>query len=157
MGASAFGWNSGPDMQKAIISSCLSRCPETDRFMVRALDVYECLYGSELPSDFGLWCLHQAVAITDTKPMVAEHLLQQAVAALRTEKHHQGLSIPVLRDLTTDHENLRLKLQAFLAPPTPSPLDEYERKNQELLEERRREENEWLSYVQSQGAGFVRE
>ena len=139
-----------PDIQKKVVAAGLSRCPETDRFMVHALDVYECLYGSELPSDFGLWCLYQAVAIAGTKPMAAEHLLQQAVAAHRTKKHHRGLSIQLLQGLTRHHENLRSKLQALLAPPTPSPLDEYDRKNREFLEKRRREEYEWLNHVRSQ-------
>ena len=139
-----------PDIQKEIVLAGLSRCPETDRFMIHALDVYECLYGSELPSDFGLWCLRQAVAIADTKPMAAEHLLQQAVAAYRTKRRHRGLSIQVLHDLTARDENLRSKLQALLAPPTPSPLDEHHHKRGEFLEERRREEYEWLNHVRSQ-------
>ena len=139
-----------PDIQKAVVAAGLSRCPETDRFMVHALDVYECLYGAELPSDFGLWCLHQAVAMADTKPMTAEHLLQQAVAAQRMQKHHRGLSIQILQDLTTHHGKLRLRLQALLAPPTPSPLDEYDRKNREFREKRRREESEWLNHVRSE-------
>ena len=139
-----------PDIQKAVVAAGLSRCPETDRFMVHALDVYECLYGSELPSDFGLWCLHEAVAIAGTRPLAAEHLLQQAVAAHRTKNHHRGLSIQVLQELTSHHENLRSKLQALLAPPSPSPLDEYDRKSSEFLEKRRREEYEWLNHVRSQ-------
>ena len=139
-----------PDIQKAVVAAGLSRCPETDRFTVHALDVYECLYGAELPSDFGLWCLYEAVAFADTKPMAAEHLLQQAVAAQRMQKHHRGLSIHVLQALTTHHENLRSKLQALLAPPTPSPVDEFDRKNREFSEKRRREEYEWLNHVRSQ-------
>ena len=139
-----------PDIQKEIVAAGLSRCPETDRFMVHALDVYECLYGSELPADFGLWCLNQAVAIADTKPMAAEHLLQQAVAAHRTKKHHRGLSVQVLLDLTTQHGNLRSKVQALLAPPSRSPNDEYERRNREFREERQREESDWLNHVRSQ-------
>ena len=82
-----------PDIQKEVVAAGLSHCPETNRFMVHALDVYECLYGSELPSNFGLWCLNQAVAMADVKPMVAGHLLQQAVAAYRTKKHDRGLSV----------------------------------------------------------------
>ena len=144
-----------PDIQKEVVAAGLFRCPETDRFMVHAFDVYECLYGSELPSDFGLWCLHQAVAIADTKPMAAEHLLQQAVAAHRTNRHHRGLLIQVLLDLTTHHENLRSKLQALLAPPSPSPIDEYERKNREFREKRRREESEWLNHVRSQEQALI--
>ena len=139
-----------PDIQKAVVAAGLRRCPETDRFMIHALDVYECLYESELPSDFGLWCLHQAVAIADTRPLAAEHLLQQAVAAQRTQRHHQGLSIQILKDLTKQHELLRSKLQALLAPPAPSPFDEHERAHREFLEKRRRQESEWLNHVRSQ-------
>ena len=144
-----------PDIQKEVVAAGLSRCPETDRFMVHALDVYECLYGSELPTDFGLWCLNQAVVMADTKPMAAEHLLQQAVAAHRTNRHHRGLSIQVLLDLTTHHESLRSKLEALLAPPPPSPIDEYEQENREFREKRQREESEWLNHVCSQEQALI--
>ena len=139
-----------PEIQKAVVKAGLLRCPETDRFMVHVHNVYECLYGSELPSDFGLWCLHEAVAIASTRPKAAEHLMQQAVAAHRTKKHHRGLSIQVLQDLTTHTEELREKMKALLAPPTSSPLDDYDRKNREFLEKRNREEYEWLKHVRSQ-------
>ena len=144
-----------PDIQKEVIAAGLSRCPETDRFMVHAFDVYECLYGSELPTDFGLWCLNQAVAMADAKPMAAEHLLQQAVAAHRTKKYDRGLSVQVLQDLTAHRENLRSKLEALLAPPAPSPMDEHERKNREFLEKRQREESEWLNHVSSQEQALI--
>ena len=144
-----------PDIQKEVVAAGLSQCPETDRFTVHALDVYECLYGSVLPSDFGLWCLNQAVAMADAKPMAAEHLLQQAVAAHRTKKHHRGLSIRVMLDLTTHHGALRSKLEALLAPPAPSPIDEYERKNREFREKRQREESEWLNHVRSQEQALI--
>ena len=141
-----------PDIQKEVVGAGLSRCPETDRFMVHALDVYECLYESELPSDFGLWCLNQAVATADAKLMAADHLLQKAVAAYRTKKHDRGLSVQVLRDLTTHHGKLRSKLETLLAPPSqsPPPTDEYERRNREFREKRQREESEWLGHVRSQ-------
>ena len=139
-----------PDIQKAVVAEGLSRCPQTDRFMVYAPDVYKCLYGAELPPDFGLWCLYQAVAIAETKPMTAEHLLNQAVAAQRTQKLHRGLSIQILQDLTAHREDLRSKLQALLTPQNPSPLDEYDRTTRELSEKRRREESEWLNHVRTQ-------
>ena len=144
-----------PDIQKAVLEAGLSRCPDTDRFVVHALDVYECLYESELPSDFGIWCLYKAVDIAGTKPMAAEHLLQQAVVAHRTKKNHRGLSIQVLQDLTTHDENLRSKLQAFLAPPTPTPSDEYTRKNREFRERRQQEEYEWLNLVRTQEQALI--
>ena len=139
-----------PNIQKTLVAEGLSRCIETDRFMVHTLDVYERLYGAELPSDFGLWCLNQAIAIADTKPMAAEHLLQQAASAHRMQTRHEGLSIQLLQDLTADHEGLRSRLEALLSPPTPSPFDKYDRENREFLENKHRQEEEWLDHIRSQ-------
>ena len=139
-----------PHIQKAVIAEGLSRRPETDPFILHALDVYKCLYESELPSDFGLWCLHQAVAMADARPKAAEHLLERAVAAYLRKEQHRGLSIQVLQDLTTHHEELRSKLKALLSPPPPSPPDANGRKNTECHQKRRRMEQEWLSYVRLQ-------
>ena len=106
-----------PHILKDVIAAGLGRCTDADRFIIHTFDVYECLFGAEVPSDFGVWCLNKSIEIADTRPMAAEHLLQQAVAAFRTEKNHEGLSIDVLRNLTEDHQHLKSRLEALLSPP----------------------------------------
>ena len=139
-----------PETQKAVIAEGLFRCPETRRFEIEAFDVYKCLYGAELPADFGLWCLKHAVAVVETKPLAAEHLLEQAVHALRIQSHHEGLSIQLLRSQTEDHQLLNSKMEALLSPPPLPPHDEDDQKTRELLESQRRQEAEWMDYVRSQ-------
>ena len=139
-----------PRIQKAVVAEGLSRCAETERFTFEVFDVYECLYGTELPSDFGLWCLSQAVAWGDKKPMVAEHLLQQAISAHRRQKCHEGLSIELLKDQTKGNDFLKSKMALLLSlPPMPS-RHEHDKRVRELVEQKQREELEWLDHVRSQ-------
>ena len=75
-----------PEVQKAIIMEGLTRCPNSDKSRSRALRVFKQLYRASFPPDFGLWCLNQAVALVDTKPKVAEFLLDWAIEALNDRK-----------------------------------------------------------------------
>ena len=139
-----------PDTQKAVIAEGLSRSDQTNRFRFNAFKVYRCLYGAALPSDYGLWSLKQAVAMADTKPLAAEHLLERAFLAFRDQKLHEGVSIELLRSLTVDNDGLKSKLEALLSPPDLPPNHECDREDRAFLEDQRRKEREWLDYVRSQ-------
>ena len=65
-----------PKVQKAVFLEGLSRCSESDEFRRHAIKVQNCLYGASSPPDFGAWCLKQADALADTKPLIAEYLLR---------------------------------------------------------------------------------
>ena len=67
-----------PNIQKAVILEGLDRCPDSDEFISHARNVYRRLYGSDLPPDFGLWQLEQAVAKADMSPRVAKYLFKEA-------------------------------------------------------------------------------
>lgn len=139
-----------PDIQKAIILEGLSRCDESERFELDMAAVSRCLYGAELPSDFGLWSLEQAVAMADARPLAAEHLLVRAFVALRDQKLHEGLSTELLRSQTADNDYLKFKLDALQSTATSSLYQEDDQEYREILEDQRREKAEWLDCVRSQ-------
>ena len=56
-----------PDLQKTVIKEGLSRHSEADDVRRYTFNVQEHLYGGSLPSDFGHWCLEQAITLADTK------------------------------------------------------------------------------------------
>ena len=85
-----------PEVQKAVILEGLDRCPDSDEFRWRAFEVQQRLYGSNLPSDFGTWCLNEALANVHSRPRVAEHLLEQACLAYRQQVGNEGLSFELL-------------------------------------------------------------
>ena len=112
-----------PEVQKAILTEGLIRCSESDEFKRQA---FNRLYGAGLPSDFGLWCLKQAVAIADTKPHIAELLLRRAVQAHTDQRINEGLSLEVLKEYAQKNETLHSRLTQLLSPPPfpPESLEE---------------------------------
>ena len=144
-----------PKVQKAIFLEGLSRCSESDEFRWQASNIYKHLYGADLPPDFGLWCLKQAVAMADTQPHVAELLLEWAFGTHVDQKNNEGLSLEVLKEHTRKNETLNSKLTKLLSlpsiPPIPPELLETRKK---YTEERKQQEEQWLEYVRSNEAAL---
>ena len=91
-----------PEIQKAIFSEGLQR-DESDpgRIRVRAYDVWQRLYGSTMPADFGLWCLQRAEVVPDRQ--LATFFLERAFAAVVEQEGHDGLSVEILIERTRGH------------------------------------------------------
>ena len=139
-----------PEIQKAVIVEGLAQCPESDEFRYHAFNVQKRLYGADPPPDFGLWCLNQAVAVVNTNPRVAEHLLELAVRSDQKRSGSEGLSLELIKEQAGTSETLKASLDRLLAPPSipPEHLEE-KRKGREHTEERRREEEQWLDDVRA--------
>ena len=152
-----------PEVQKAVILEGLSRWPESDEFRGPAdirnrlyntvLPSRNRLYNAVLPSDFGLWCLKQAVTMADTKPQVAECLLEWAIWSKKNRNGNEGLSLEVLREHAQRNETLEAYLNRLLAPLSISPRQQERReRDRRYAEERKQEEEQWLEYVRSNEA-----
>ncbi len=144
-----------PDIQKSVFAEGLSRSVEPDDFRFQAYKVDRCLFGSDLPPDFGSWCLKQAVQLAYSNPMAADHFLERAVSAHKTQLHNSGLSVDLLRDLTAGHEELKAKLGKLFVPEVLPGNHVYDDETEEFLQQSRRREAEWLDYVRSQRAALL--
>ena len=132
-----------PKVQKAVILEGLSRCPESDKFRGHAIKAQNRLYGASPPSDFGPWCLKQADALADTKPLIAEYLFRQAFK--------EGLSLEVLQEHTQRNETLKAYLDRLLdsiAKETEFE-EQWQQKEQKQEQERQQQHEQWLSSIRS--------
>ena len=144
-----------PKVHKAIFMERLSRCSESDEFRWHAFNVRNRLYGASSPSDFGLWCLKQAAAMADTKPHIAEFLLEWAVGAHTDQRSNKGLSLKVLQEHTQRNEMLKAYLDRLLAPPSiPSRQQEWQEQDRQYAEEQRGEKEKLLAYIRSNEAAL---
>ena len=139
-----------PETLKSVILEGMSQLDESGRFEFEVAAVYRCLNGAELPADYGLWCLNQAVAVADTRPVAAEHFLVRAFRALRDEKHSEGLTADLLQSRVADNGRLKSKLEALTSFDTSASYEEDDPEYREFLEATHREEAEWLAYVRAQ-------
>ena len=136
-----------PEVQKILVMEGLERCPETDEFWWNTGNVMKRWYGAKPPSDFGLWCLKQAVSLAAKSPLVAEHLLEMAFQAHRDHSGDADLSLEILEEYAQKNVRVRNRLDQLLSPsPIVQKHLEYQEKRQQ---EREAERQQWFDYVQS--------
>ena len=141
-------WLEGrPETQKAIVMEGLLRCPESDEFWRHSFNVLKRWYSSSPPSDFGLWCLEQAAAVADDRPLVAKQLLEWSFKAHRNHAGNAGLSLEVLQEWTQKKARLRERLDQLLSP-SPA-LKEYPEDEKQRRREEEKERQQWFDHVRS--------
>ena len=134
-----------PEVQKAVILEGLDRCPDSDDFRLHAYRVEERLYHASLPPDFGHWCLQQAITRSDTKPQVAEYLLEEVFYRRESE----GLPLDILKGHAQKNDTLRAKLDCLIASrPRMGQLELGRReRDRTFIEEQRQKGEKWLAHV----------
>ncbi len=138
-----------PDVQKKVIAEGLKRCPQSDEFRYHAFNVQKRLYGASPPPDFGLWCLEQAVVLADTKPRIAEHLLELAWRSHTDRTGKEGLSLELLEEHSRKNEALKARLAQLRTG-----VEDRGRHRDRYIDQQRREEEQWLDYVRSNEAAL---
>ena len=139
------------EIQKAMLSEGLRRCPDSDRYYHDAHEVWGALHGSSLPLDFGLWCLDQAVELAPLHSKASEDLLWRAFREWREQGNARGLSRRVLTERVRGHAALEKRLSALAEGVANSEAaavrDAAERRKGE--EERARASEEDIAYIRS--------
>ena len=132
-----------PEIQKAVITEGLQRCVGSDDGHFNT-DMYEAekrLYGGNSPSDFGPWCVQQAMASTDAR--VAEYFVIRADQA--------GLSLEAQWEQAQGHVELQSRILEVIKQRDreKAKIRELRYEDQSYIKEKERKENEWLAYVRS--------
>ena len=137
-----------PERRKAVYSEGLERSLESDEFGRYASNVRKRMYAASPPPDFGLWSLKQAVATSDSHPLVAEELLRWAVRAHIDQRDNEGLSLEILKRHAAKRGRLKKTLHRLLKPSPRDQLElEYLEKERAFSEERQQKEDEQLAYL----------
>ena len=130
-----------PEVQKAVLLEGLSRCPDDDEFELNAREVWDCLYSSALPEDFGPWCLDAAVERVDANRRVAQYLLR-LLAEL-------GLSRVALMERARGHEALERYIQDIFESQTQAPTVTWLRRTEASREEADRMREQWIDCIRA--------
>ena len=140
-----------PEIQKAVFAEGVDRCAESDEPRIDASAVWDRLYGSTLPTDFGAWCLNQALGATDER--TARYFLERAFGAMIERSGDDGLSLEVLIEFANTHPTLA----SIFSDLSVCRLDASYARRRERRANRERRENErlrtrrrWIDYVRSQ-------
>ena len=139
-----------PEIQKSVIAEGLQRGESHSDHSIRVLEyeVWQRLYGSTLPDDFGLWCLQRAEAESDGG--VARFLLKCAFDAMSEQRGNDGLSADVLIERTRAHPVLADAFAELSVRPLDDSRQEHVRLVRDREKEDRRRRGKWIAYVRSQ-------
>ena len=150
-----------PEIQKSIFVEGLQRAVAGPGSMrVSADDVWQRLYGSTMPADFGLWCLQRAEAEAASDKRVkraervqrAEYLLERAFGSVCDRKGDDGLSADVLIERARAHPVLAgmfAKLSVCRLDDAHSHRRERIRDAQRARDELRRRRQPWIAHVRA--------
>ena len=106
-----------PAVQKVVVTEGFSRW-DGSNLGLHALQVRQNLYGSNLPPDWGLWCLEQGMLATD--PSIARFFLDWAVNTVANGTGDEGLSLEILIERTQHQAVLKDLLGSLLVCDLPS-------------------------------------
>ncbi len=146
-----------PQIQKAVYLASIRQPASDDGTGVPPYWYRDVLHGSRLPSDFGRWCLDQAVALAGTEPDTAQELLSRAFASRADPATGKGLRVETMHRETLGHPVLARRLDELLRPPRPPQredgfLEETEEQRRREEEDRNRQRDdqraEWVQYLQ---------
>ena len=111
-----------PRIQKVIIAKCIERCRGEQPFnsFVTCLNwKRRRLFNATPPTDFGSWCLEQAIHATDDNAAI--WCIFQAVNALYNHQHDEGLTREIAEERLANHPSLEKAFRECLS--------EWERQN----------------------------
>ncbi len=145
-----------PEIQKDVVLRGLKSCRDDHRVHYADFMNRKRLFEARLPSDFGLWCLKQAVDFAESKPQVAKHLFREAYRICSADEPGEGFSVAILREYARQHECLEDLLADLESPSQPSTEEaEWKRRQAKYLEEHERRRRSWREWVRSnEGALF---
>lgn len=135
-----------PAIQKALILEIIRRQDDLDIIQSRgavfsegSLTVDDVLAGAPV-ADFGPWFLEQAVSLSESRPMLACHMLRRTGVGT-SGATSSGLEPDEVRNRIAGHSTLERCLESLLAP-TPQPNPEHP-----LVVKRAREREKWIGWV----------
>ena len=139
-----------PEMQKDVVLRGLKSCRDDHQVGYADFMNRKRLFGAKLSSDFGLWCLKQAVDFAKTKPQVARYLFREAYREYKAAEPGEGLSEEVVREHARQHECLENRLADLKSPSHPSHEEtDWQRRQAKYHEEHQRRQREWREWIRS--------
>ena len=147
-----------PDTQKAILLEGLERASRLDdeEFRQRRVESEQRLYGADLPSDFGSWCMEQAVAWVDRDRRVAEYFLQRARNSARGGAGVHGPSLEVLERRAREHVVLNAIWRSISDDEAKyrQEMERLEREHRRYGDAEEQRHRTWLDWVHSNAAAL---
>ena len=148
-----------PEVQREVVLTWLRQRDPDDLPHPVGYWFCEALHDSTPPPDFALWCLDQAIEVSETEPEVSQALLRQAHGSLLEPSMSVGLTLEDMRERLGGHPALVQHLDEYCERRTANSSvveDEFQRKMKERREqwdeEQRQRREDWTKHLREQEA-----
>ena len=144
-----------PDMQKNILETGVAHCADSPDFVCCMVNIEDRLFNSDLPADFGSWCLEQAITASDrTDLKAARYFILQVADFVSHHRFDEGLSREIVERRIKGHPGL---LSMFTERLTDR--EEVHTRGKDFQEQdenkRRQRRRDWRNHVESREAALI--
>ena len=132
-----------PQIQKNLIDSLLDKCSKSENFDWCIYRISERLFNSDLPGDYGRWCLDKVR--TAKNEQVAKYLFWQSVLSLETGKGNAGLCRELVENAAVKDARFKSDWDEYSVREINP---EYGRSNRERVQQRNEQDRNKEEFVQ---------
>lgn len=143
-----------PYVQKGIVLEWIARNDPSDPATFLGRSLRDVLHRSRLPTDFGSWCLDQAIALSAARPVSSKRLIEMAYHSARDPSISQGLTLEQMHERLLGHETIGEQLRNLDRPYLSPAMEEHQRELEErrvrYRAEGRKRTKDWENLLRSQ-------
>ena len=136
-----------PQVQKNLIEYYLDKCSNEENFTLCTYRISDRLFDTDMPDDYGLWCLDKAGTSEDEN--IREYYFKQSLSTLVTGKGNAGMSLDLVEEAAAKDSRLR---QYWDINRVGEVNTEYSRANRERIRHRDEQDqakNAFLQFIRS--------
>ena len=146
-----------PQIQKAIVLRRLKLSEDPERFAFWGGHRGGVLHKSRLPSDFGTWCLDQAIRLAAADPDLSKTLLRESFDSLRLPNISRGLTLEVMQERVSGLPALESYVHELSASQSSSSSrnrdspwrKEMDERRGKQLKETKKRRNDWAQHLRT--------
>ncbi len=136
-----------PEIQKDLVASLLDKCGQADDLHCYVSKISAQLFNSDLPEDYGRWCLAQAVTCDDEN--TRKYFFSQSLSTLFSENGSAGMSLERVEEAVARDRCLKQYWEVNRVREISPEYGQSNRARKRLRNEREQAKQAFLQYLQN--------
>ena len=132
-----------PEIQKNLVDSLLDKCSKSENFDWCISRISERLFNSDLPEDYGRWCLDKAVVSEDEN--IHRYYFTESISTLVLGKGNTGISLELVEEAVAKDSRFK---QYWEVNRVREIRPEYSKSNHKRIRQRNEQDQAKKAFVQ---------
>ena len=136
-----------PQVQKNLIKHYLDKCSQQKDFDWCAYKIRERLFRSDLPDDYGLWCLEKA-KISNSED-IRRYFFTESLATLATGEGNTGMSLELVEEAVEIDIGLKQYWEVKRVGEIKPEYSSYKQKRKQQMDEQAQAKSRFLQFIRN--------